>query len=116
MFSPVDDFIERSLDLNELCIQNKAESYIVQATGDSMAPEILADDYLVVDRSLEARDQDKVVCVLDGEFAAKRLRKVKGEIYLEAANPNYKALKISEHSDFQVWGVIVSTIRVGRGR
>ena len=113
--SVADDFIERELDLNELCIENMAESYIVRASGQSMFPEIKAGDYLVVDRSLEAQDQDKIVCVLDGEFAVKRFRRPRQEIYLSSDNPQYKPLKICEGAEFAVWGVVVATIRLRRG-
>lgn len=34
--SPAADYVERSLDLNELCINHPAATFFVRADGDSM--------------------------------------------------------------------------------
>ncbi|WP_452600537.1 S24 family peptidase [Rhodanobacter aciditrophus] len=34
--SPAQDFVERTLDLNELCIQHPSATFFVRAQGDSM--------------------------------------------------------------------------------
>ena len=34
--SPADDYVERSIDLNEFLISNPAATYLVRASGDSM--------------------------------------------------------------------------------
>jgi DNA polymerase V len=51
--SPVDDYIEKNLDLNELLVQKPAATFFVRAQGDSMlGAGIHNNDILVVDRSL----------------------------------------------------------------
>lgn len=50
--SPAQDYIEKGIDLNELCINHPAATYFVMATGMSMVYE---GSMLVVDRSLQAK-------------------------------------------------------------
>ena len=51
--SPADDYVEKSLDLNELLIKRPAATFFVRVEGDSMLDAgIHPDDILVVDRSL----------------------------------------------------------------
>src|SRR5471030_2397814 len=73
--SPADDYIERSLDLNEHLIRHPAATFFVRASGDSMTGSIHSGDLLVVDRSLEAADGSVVIAVIDGELTVKRLRR-----------------------------------------
>ena len=51
--SPADDHLERSVDLNEELIRNKAATYCVRVQGESMRDAgIHAGDVLVVERSI----------------------------------------------------------------
>lgn len=48
---PAQDYIERTLDLNELCIKHPAATFFVRAEGDSMIQAgIFSGDVLVVSR------------------------------------------------------------------
>ena len=59
--SPAQDYVEATLDLNQLCISRPAATYFVRAAGDSMKDAgILDGDLLVVDRSVTARHGDTV--------------------------------------------------------
>ncbi|TWI76772.1 DNA polymerase V [Desulfobotulus alkaliphilus] len=50
--SPAQDYVERSLDLNDLCIHNPAATFFVRVSGDSMEDGgIRSGDILIVDRS-----------------------------------------------------------------
>ena len=52
--SPADDYVEKTLDLNELLIQKPAATFFVRAQGESMlGAGIHPNDILVVDRSIE---------------------------------------------------------------
>jgi DNA polymerase V len=105
--SPADDYLELSLDLNKYLIKHPAATFYVRVKGDSMINAGIHDgDLLIVDKSVEPENDDVVVCVINGEFTVKRLKKVNGEIYLI----HYQAVKISENMDFQVWGVVTYTI------
>jgi len=67
-------------------------------------------DILLVDRALEPRDKSVVVAVVNGELTVKRIRRRKGRVSLEPANPDYPSLKITPGMDFHVWGVVTHVI------
>ena len=51
--SPADDYVERSIDLNEYLIKNSASTYFVRVKGDSMINANIGDGaLLIVDRSI----------------------------------------------------------------
>jgi DNA polymerase V len=62
-------------------------------------------DELLVDRSLEPRDGDVVVAVLDGELTVKRLEVRPDGVRLRAENPAYPDIPVPEAAELVVWGV-----------
>src|SRR5690606_35870975 len=72
--SPAQDYIEQTLDLNELCISHPAATFFVRVEGESMTGAgIFPNDILVVDRSLTARHGDIVIASLEREMTVKLL-------------------------------------------
>ena len=72
--SPADDYIEKTLDLNELLVQKPAATFFARAQGNSMTGAgIFPNDILVVDRSIEPVSGKVVICAVDGELTVKRL-------------------------------------------
>ncbi len=108
--SPADDYIERSLDLNEHLIKHPAATFFVRASGDSMIGHIHSGDLLVVDRAKEAVHGSVVVAVIDGELAVKRLHKRGNVVSLESDNPDYAPLNIYDETDVAIWGVVTNVI------
>jgi DNA polymerase V len=109
--SPAADYEEDKLDLNKHLIKNPAATFFVRVTGDSMVGAgIHHGDLLVVDRSIEPRDKNVVIAVVDGELTVKRIRIRKKKITLEPENENYSAQQISEDAEFEVWGVVTNVI------
>ncbi len=105
--SPADDYLDKKLDLNELLIRHPAATFFVRVKGNSMEEANIFDgDILIVDRSLTPKNNDVIVCVLNGEFAVKRYVKRGNEIWLFSGHPDYKPIRITEEMDFQVWGVV----------
>ena len=79
--SPADDFIERSLDLNEQLVANPIATFFVRASGNSMDGAGIHDgDLLIVDRSVAPSRGSIVVAIIDGELTVKRLTKQKNKI------------------------------------
>lgn len=67
--------MERLVDLNEHLLANPAANFFVRVQGESMQDAgISSGDILIVDRSLELKDHQDVVALLEGEFTVKRLR------------------------------------------
>ncbi len=109
--SPADDYIEKTLDLNELLITHPAATFFVRVQGESMCDaQIHTGDILIVDRSIEAKNNVIIIAIYNGEFTVKRLRKDGKQLWLIAENPKYAPLEITEESDFQVWGVVTFII------
>ncbi|WP_126147947.1 LexA family protein [Synechococcus elongatus] len=109
--SPADDYIEQRLDLNRHLIKNPAATFMARVSGDSMIGVGIHDgDVIIVDRSLEPRDGQIVIAVLNGELTVKRLRQERQRLFLQAENPNYPDLEITDASAFQIWGVVTNVI------
>ena len=110
--SPADDYVDRALDLNELCVRNVPATFFVRASGDSMTGAgIASGDLLVVDRSVEPRTGHIVVAVLDGELTVKQLRLVGRRVILQPANDDYAPIEAEPDRDLVVWGVVTHVIR-----
>lgn len=114
--SPAQDYMCRSIDLNELLINHPATTFYARVSGDSMSGEgIEENDILIVDRSIEPENGDLAVCCLDGEFTLKRLNlSTPGMILLMPSNPHYRPIEIKPDRDFTVWGVVLYTIKANR--
>ena len=109
--SPADDYTELSLDLNKHLIKHPSATFYARVKGDSMINAGINDgDLLVVDRALEIYDNCIAVCIIDGEFTVKRLKKQKEKILLIPENEKYKPIEVSEFNDFEVWGIVAYVI------
>lgn len=110
--SPADDYIEKKLDINELLIKNPAASYFLKVSGDSMINAgIFPGDIIIVDRSLDVKNNSIIIASLDGEFTIKRFVKEYGRVYLVPENQKYKRIEIKPEMEFEIWGVAVYSIR-----
>ncbi len=109
--SPADDFVEIELDLNEFLIKNPSSTFYAKVQGESMkGTRIYSGDILIVDRSIEPAHGDIAVCVVDGEFTAKFIEKRNNGVYLVPANDEFPAMRVSENTSFQVWGIVTHVI------
>ena len=109
--SPADDYVERSLDLNEELIHHPAATYFLRAGGRSMQGAGIHDgDLLVVDRSITPEVGMVVVAVVDGEFTVKRLARGKEGMVLAAEHPGYAPIAIGPDTEVRMWGVVTSVI------
>jgi DNA polymerase V len=110
--SPAADFLDDAIDLNKYLIKNPSSTFIAFTDGYSMTDAGIADkDLLIIDKSLEPTDGKIAVCVIDGEFVLKRLKVDKEGIWLMPANKNYQPTKITEHNDFEIWGIVTHSIQ-----
>ena len=116
--SPAQDYMRESLDFNRDFIRHPEATFYGRVDGDSMEDAGIDDgDIAVIDRFLEAQDGDIVVGYVNGEFTMKRLdlsHKEDGYIELCPANKDFKPIRIDESDDFEVWGVVVWTIKSWR--
>lgn len=110
--SPADDFIDVSIDLNKELIKHPNSTFYGRVRGDSMIGAGLSDgDLLIIDKSLEPKDNKIAVCFIDGEFTVKRIKIVKGGVNLVAENDAYAPIRVTEDNDFIVWGIVTTVIK-----
>ena len=116
--SPADDYMHESLDFNRDLIRNPEATFYGRVEGDSMIEAGICDgDIAVIDRSLEPRHGDIVVGYINDEFTIKYLdlsHQQQGYIELRPANPKFSPIRIHADDDFEVWGVVIWTIKSWR--
>lgn len=109
--SPADDYIEGQLDLNEHLIPHKEATFFLRVAGDSMLNAgIHSGDLLVVDRSIEPRNNKIVIAAVDGELTVKRLSIKRGKTWLLPENEAFSPIEIRDEQDMVIWGVVTSVI------
>ena len=80
--SPAEDYVDLKLDLNKFLIKHPSATFYVRVKGDSMKNAgIFDNDILIVDKALDPKNGDIAVCVLDGEFTVKRIKKQKDQLF-----------------------------------
>lgn len=110
--SPADDFKEQRLSLDEELVKNKEATFYARVSGQSMIGAGLDDnDLLVIDRSIQPKNNKIAVCFLDGEFTVKRLRVSGDEVWLQPENPDYPIIKITDANNFVIWGIVTNVIK-----
>lgn len=109
--SPADDHIEKSLDLNEHLILHPVATFFARAQGNSMVKAgIASGDLLIIDRSLEPKNNAIVVAVVNGELTVKRLCLKNRQVWLLPENPEFSPLMITDGMDFHIWGIVTHVI------
>ncbi len=104
--SPAQDYVEQSIDLNQLCVEHPAATFYVRASGHSMVQDGINDgDLLIVDRALKARHGAIVLACLDGEFTVKRLQE-RPYPALMPANPDFAPIYLQEGQELEIFGVV----------
>ncbi len=109
--SPAQDYVEQTLDLNELCIKRPAATFFVRVEGESMIEAgIFHNDILVVDRSVKPVHSDIVVAQVDGEFTVKELC-LRPTLMLVPRNSAFQPIYLASDNELQIFGVVTNVIR-----
>lgn len=110
--SPAQDHMDLPLSLDELMEVDAPHTYLVQASGDSMiGAGIFDEDLMIVNRKLDAAPGHIIIAALNGDPCVKRLAKRGGHFVLESENPKYPPRYIMEGDEFEVWGVVIGSLR-----
>ena len=110
--SPADDFKEIRISLDKELVRNKDATFYARVSGESMIGAGLDDgDLLVIDRSLSPENGRIAVCLVDGEFTVKRIKKEKNKLYLMPENKKYKPIELKEENELIIWGVVEYVIK-----
>ncbi|MFW1850328.1 LexA family protein [Acinetobacter guillouiae] len=130
--SPAEDYIDKTVDMNDLLISNKEATFIVQVESLSMKDVgIEVNDYLIVDRSIRSQHQDIVIAFIDNDFTVKRmmitqrmshqelfdifhneneLRNLPA-VWLKPENIEYKPILPRSEQELVIWGVVTKVIK-----
>lgn len=115
--SPAQDYVDKTLDMNEHLIKNEAATFVVKVASLSMRDAgIEIDDELIVDRSIEAKHEDIVIALIDNEFTVKRLMIESDNRWLKAENPDCSDIHLSDGQEMVIWGVVTFVIKPFRKR
>ena len=109
--SPAQDYIDLKIDLNKELVVNPLNTFYGRVSGNSMCDAGINDgDILIIDKSIEPKDGDTVICFIDGEFLLKYVRIKSNGVYLVPANKNFKPIKVTDENNFYIWGVVTYSI------
>ena len=89
----VEEELADRINLDDLLIEKKATTYMLEVDGDSMIDAHIENgDYVVCEQVNSVNNGEIVVAEVDGEFTLKYFRKVGNKVWLEPANKNYKPI------------------------
>jgi len=91
--SAAEEELADTMSLDDYLIENKQATYLLEVKGDSMIDAgICEGDLVIVERGKEPKTGNIVIAEIDGAWTMKYYRKKGNEVYLEAANKNYKPI------------------------
>jgi len=112
-----DDYMERGIDLNEQLILNKPATFFFRMNGDAMANAgIHSGDVLVVDRSIKPSNGKIAVLAINGDLIVRRIQQHFNGITLQAENPRYGNIELTEFTTLNVWGMVTCVIHIFESR
>jgi len=109
--------IEAVLNYETVCIprdmMRQGRMFALRVRGDSMIDEQIRNhDVIILKSQTTAENGQTVVALIDGSDATvKRFYSGRGQVRLEAANPDYKPIVIRPPERVQIQGVVVGVIR-----
>lgn len=107
-----DDYQEGAVDLGRHLVRDPKATFMMQVDGWSMRDAGIADgDELIVDRSIAAEAGRIVIAEVDGELTVKRLQRVATGWLLQAANPDFRDLVVTDKNELHIWGVVTRVVR-----
>lgn len=110
--SPAQDYVDKSIDMNQHLIQNPTATFIAKVNSSSLRDiGIDIDDEVIVDRSLEAKHRDIVLALIDNDFTLKRLMIEGNKRWLKAENPEYQDIHLKDGQQLIIWGVVTRCVK-----
>ena len=106
--SPATDYVQDEIDLNSELIKNPPATFLIRVQGNSMTEhKIINGDLLVVDRSLNLKNDCIAIINFNNELVVKNIIKENNNFYIK--NRAEKIL-INENSDINIWGIVTYII------
>lgn len=105
-----EEYVSGYMNVSEDLIAKKTGSFLLTVKGESMiGAGIMDGDIAIICGTIEPREGDIVVALIDNENTLKRLVRRNGKSYLQAENPNYPDL--IPMAELTVQGVVTGIIR-----
>jgi DNA polymerase V len=116
LFNVAEDYSSNLLSLDDWLLQGKNSRFFFRATGEAMAPLVLSNDVLIIDRALTPKSGDLIICSLGEDYLCRRFIRDAQGTRLVPAHPRHPTLNISRDSDFIIFGVVTGLARPFRGQ
>lgn len=108
--SPAEEELADVVTLEEYLVENKSATFLLRVSGRSMVGAgINPGDFVLVDRSKEAKLNDIVIAQVDGEYTMKYFQRRGKKVILMPANPDFSPIEADESLSLE--GVIVGVVR-----
>lgn len=106
----MDDKIEKRISLDEILEINSPSTFVFKVSGDSMCEIGIFDgDYVIIKKISEAKINDVVLAVVDGDFTLKTYKKDSMGYYLKPENSSYPIIRPKE--SLTIFGVALGITR-----
>ena len=114
--SPAENYIERVLSLDDLCIYHPEATYFIRVGSDSMIGDrIDRGDFLLWDAyycSPEVTHNKIVIVQLGEDYTVKRIKYVnENQLILESSNPKYPPIYVHKGDKFKVCGRVTFALQ-----
>lgn len=112
--SPAADFVQNNISLDESLLDKPEATYLNRVAGDSMYPDYLIGDLLIIRSDIEPRNNDDIiVSVNNSEYTFKRYDQIHKKLI--PLNPKYNnAIQLDDEDTVLILGVVTSLIRQKR--
>lgn len=94
--SPVADYVENRISLDQQIIRHPSATYFMRAADSHHREGILQGALLVVDSSLTPVDGSLLVCAMEGEYRIKRYRKYPRQHLEDLSTGKKEALPVDD--------------------
>lgn len=108
----IDSTAQDALNLEELLIKNPPHTFFVRASGDSMSPNIMENDLLMIDTSIKPKNGQIVMAQINNEFTVKRYYGDSQKILLKSENPSHPDISPGDEQEILLCGLVTSIIRL----
>lgn len=114
--SPAENYIERVLSLDDLCIYHQEATFFLRVASDSMLGDrIDRGDWILMDcfyTAPEVTHNRIVVVQVDEDFAVKRIKYVdENQLILESSNDKYPPIYVHKGENVKVCGLVTFVFR-----
>lgn len=113
-FNRLNSYNDLPSGVSGLIEKNKDATFYGIASGRSMEGVGIFDgDLLIIDRSVDVKQGDVIVCAYNGVFVCK-IADLKNNLLLSASD-EYPPVKVTKHDEYLFEGVVISSVRMHRG-